>query len=338
LAQPDTSPKATLIYRCPRLCTGLWWDEYRQRPLRLQAYTLAGPIGGGPRIGYSNLGPFLEALDSSGDPNETLGEWGGGTNVALDLFFVKGGTQLVVVSTDGGYDCATTIVYLHDLEWECDRTEALLEPREVHCLGESRGPEFPDAVHVPNVGVVVPSEDGRLLANSFDAGRSLTARTQLIDLDAHKVVAETDGSLLGRVAARSFYVAEPIYTEQRHRVRDYVLKEFSEEGVNKVGRAKGTTHVVRGSGGRLFFGGGIYKVDTSQPHYDKPEAQVMDEEFKALKAGVKPTPPGYVRPLFPCQILESGPAWQEPAGTIVVAVEERCGEKNGYALYRVPKP
>lgn len=334
-ALEPASAAPTLIYRCSHQCRGLWWDQYRHRTLRLQEYTHFGPIGGGTRIGSSIIGPFIEALDESGQPVERLLEWASVTNVSLDLFFVDEGRKLVIVSTDGGYDCATTTVYIHDLQWPPTRSEAILEPSEVHCLGEKRGPEFPKAVHLPTVGTVVPSEDGRLLANSFLTGNSLTAKTQLVDLDTRKVVGDTDGALLGRVGARSFYVAEPVYTEQRHLVRDYLLKEFSLEGVKNVGRADGIERVVRGSGGRLLVSGTLQKVDTGAPHYDKSEKQVIEDQFgSSLNASAQ----GTRSSAFPCKVLEMRNAWQEPSGDVVVSVEEQCDGKHGYALYRLPKP
>lgn len=334
-AQQPTSSAPKLIYRCSGHCRGVWWDDYRHRPLRLQGYTTAGPIGGGERIGYSTLGPFLEAFDDAGNRTETLGEWGGGTNVELDFFFVDGGNKLVVVSTDGGDSCATTVVYLHDLQWPPTQNEILLEPTEVMCNGEVVRAEHPEVMHLPTVGMVIPSEDGSLLANSFPTGSGGTGRTQLIDLAARKVVAETNGTLIGRAGPRAFYVVEPLYTERYHHVRDQALKEFSLDGAKVVGRAGSSERVVRGSGGQLILGGTIHKVDTGQPLYGKPEKQVLEDEFKP---GLKASAQGAQSPPFPCKVLNMLNAWQEPSGELVVAVEETCEGKTDYALYRLPKP
>lgn len=328
---PLASP--VLIYRCSGHCEGLWWDEYRHQPLRVEEYWRPAPFPDG-RIGSAYAGRFLEALGSSGNRVETIWDVSA-TNVALELFFVDAGSKLIIVSTDGGDSCATTTVYLHDLHWPPKQSEVLLEPAEVMCNGYPVRGKHSEAMHLPEVGEVVPSEDGTMLANSFTTGISGPGRTQLVDVLAKKVVAETDGTLIGRCGPRAFYVVEPLYTERYHHIRDEALKEFSLDGAKIVGRANGIEHVVRGSDGRLVFGGTVQKVDTAQPHYDKSEKQVLEDEFRP---GVKATSQGVQRPAFPCQVLNSLNAWQEASGEVVVAVEEQCDGKHGYALYRLPKP
>lgn len=328
--QPPT-PLPSLIYRCAGTCKGLWWDEYRHRPLRVQQYWRPDDRLSNQKL---DVGCFLEAFDDAGNQTEVLGEWGGRLNQELDFFFVDGGNKLIIESSDGADKCLATTVWLHDLQWPSTRNELLLEPAEINCDGEPLGAEHPEVMHLPKVGRVIPSEDGVLLANSLGTGSLDSEKTQLVDLDAKKVVAETDGTLIGRAGPRSFYVVESVYTEH-HRLRDRVLKEFSLDGVKVVRSAVGNEYVVRGSRGQLFLTMTVrYGVDTGQPHLDKPEKQVLENEYRL---GVRPSAQGAQNPQFPCKILNAPMAWQEAAGGVVVSVEEDCNGKTGYALYRLPK-